>query len=570
MKKTLLTRRIVCALALVLGLSLVACKGGGKQSASEPPVVTYKVAFDSYGGTSVSSQTVKEGALASMPTPPTKNGFSFDCWLYGGVEFDFSTPITKNITLTAAWFDHSKFYRVTTCLERAIGNRGTAVIKGEDVSSKRFTEGTEITLVATANEGYAFSAWIDNLSGEAVSTDASYTFKLRADVEIKASFICVVTGLENPANKMLYDALEKTELSDGQIVFFQYSDFGAAKNAMRTEINFNRELGLVNMVVMQALERDGVLTQAEIANLWMRSTEDGYDCYLMENGTLTPVLNVPSAVLDMSDKLTGTGAENKEQVMLTAYNALKDKVMIKNGELMLVADATEYVQGNAKYLAENGNSHVKKLAYDTFSSAWADVMKQYGSFEVAGTKIELSTLTVKGWIETFAIINRVNAQTMLANVKDAYIKAVDSVADVYGREGLPMSDEEKQALIARYDEILKCTVSEAFEIWNTDEQSGSLADVPESATLPYVINYGLLSNFTVAEYYAAIIRALNLNGTAWDANANAILAPMAAGVFTVNGGITGFSFGITEKDGAALINVTYTKGWSAVAPDFPA
>ena len=61
------------------------------------------VLFDSNGGTDVETQNVKPGLQASVPKKPKKDGFTFICWLYNDVEFDFSTPITESITLVAKW-----------------------------------------------------------------------------------------------------------------------------------------------------------------------------------------------------------------------------------------------------------------------------------------------------------------------------------------------------------------------------------------------------------------------------------------------------------------------------------
>ncbi len=63
----------------------------------------YTVTFDSNGGTTVSSQTVKEGKTLVEPKEPTYEGYTFDGWELDGVKFDFNTKITKDITLKASW-----------------------------------------------------------------------------------------------------------------------------------------------------------------------------------------------------------------------------------------------------------------------------------------------------------------------------------------------------------------------------------------------------------------------------------------------------------------------------------
>lgn len=69
---------------------------------------TYTVTFDSNGGTAVASQTVNANGCATMPTAPTKEGnanfnYVFAGWKLNGVTYNFSTPVTGNITLVASW-----------------------------------------------------------------------------------------------------------------------------------------------------------------------------------------------------------------------------------------------------------------------------------------------------------------------------------------------------------------------------------------------------------------------------------------------------------------------------------
>lgn len=61
------------------------------------------MAFNSNGGSSVKSQTVKEGKKARKPKNPTKEGYVFDEWQLDGVAYDFNTPVTEDITLDAVW-----------------------------------------------------------------------------------------------------------------------------------------------------------------------------------------------------------------------------------------------------------------------------------------------------------------------------------------------------------------------------------------------------------------------------------------------------------------------------------
>ena len=61
------------------------------------------VTFDSNGGSEVSSQDILKDSTATEPTAPTKEDYTFEGWYKGDTLYDFDTPVTENITLTAKW-----------------------------------------------------------------------------------------------------------------------------------------------------------------------------------------------------------------------------------------------------------------------------------------------------------------------------------------------------------------------------------------------------------------------------------------------------------------------------------
>jgi uncharacterized repeat protein (TIGR02543 family) len=74
----------------------------GNLDLSSVPAI-YKVTFNSDGGSSVVWQNVKSGALVLKPFAPTKRGYTFDGWFNGEEKFEFTTPITADLTLKAQW-----------------------------------------------------------------------------------------------------------------------------------------------------------------------------------------------------------------------------------------------------------------------------------------------------------------------------------------------------------------------------------------------------------------------------------------------------------------------------------
>ena len=117
--------------------------------ASPAPRITYTVIFNSMGGSSVTGQTVTEGAKASRPVAPAKQGFVFDDW-YTEEElltvYDFNMPVRGNITLYANWLIP---YTV------AFNSNG-----GSEVPSQHIGEGKRASRPQNpAKENFVFDDW---------------------------------------------------------------------------------------------------------------------------------------------------------------------------------------------------------------------------------------------------------------------------------------------------------------------------------------------------------------------------------------------------------------------------
>ncbi len=63
----------------------------------------YTITFDTDGGTPIDSVVVKTNDILEAPVAPTKEGYTFEYWALDDEEYDFTTPITSDITLTAVW-----------------------------------------------------------------------------------------------------------------------------------------------------------------------------------------------------------------------------------------------------------------------------------------------------------------------------------------------------------------------------------------------------------------------------------------------------------------------------------
>lgn len=75
--------------------------GNGNGGGSGP---SFTVTFNTDGGSSVTSQSVASGGVATRPAAPTKTDCAFVCWFKDGALYDFSSPVNGNIELTAKWY----------------------------------------------------------------------------------------------------------------------------------------------------------------------------------------------------------------------------------------------------------------------------------------------------------------------------------------------------------------------------------------------------------------------------------------------------------------------------------
>jgi len=117
----------------------------------------YTVSFEVGGGSVVPSQTVAHGKKATVPTTPTKVGYTFEGWYTddeGTNQYDFSTNvITANTTIYAKW----KSLKYTVSFE---------VSGGSAVPNQTVAHGEKATVPpAPTKAGYTFEGWYTDDEG---------------------------------------------------------------------------------------------------------------------------------------------------------------------------------------------------------------------------------------------------------------------------------------------------------------------------------------------------------------------------------------------------------------------
>lgn len=71
----------------------------------------YKITFSTGDGSNVLPQEVKYNETAKKPANPIRMGYTFVGWYWNDELYDFSTPITTDITLVGKW--NKRLYRIT-------------------------------------------------------------------------------------------------------------------------------------------------------------------------------------------------------------------------------------------------------------------------------------------------------------------------------------------------------------------------------------------------------------------------------------------------------------------------
>ena len=112
-------------------------------------------------------------------TATPNEGYAFNSWTLNGeivsTEPSYSFTVTNTMNFIA---NFEVWYPVSATVSP--DNAGAITGTGE------YLYGTDVTLTATPNEGYAFNSW--TLDGEVVSTEPSYTFTVTAPVSLMANF----------------------------------------------------------------------------------------------------------------------------------------------------------------------------------------------------------------------------------------------------------------------------------------------------------------------------------------------------------------------------------------------
>ncbi|MCT6810980.1 MAG: InlB B-repeat-containing protein, partial [Bifidobacterium sp.] len=137
---------------------------------------TYTVTFKTDGGNPKpeDQQVTYPYGRVQRPSPdPTRSGYQFDGWFIGEVAYDFSKPVTEDLTLTAKWTSKTPntSWRINPDKGSQLGHETTTITPPDSTSGIRFNQVggakyyTYVFSLAVGSDGKAY-AWGDNTYGQ--------------------------------------------------------------------------------------------------------------------------------------------------------------------------------------------------------------------------------------------------------------------------------------------------------------------------------------------------------------------------------------------------------------------
>ena len=209
------------------GPTVVSVNGNAtyKATFTSIPFSYHVIDFNSDGGSTVSSQSVRDGLTANKPDDPTKEGYEFAGWYDGDEKWDFKYAVTEDVSLKAKW--NIKSYQVSLSYKSS-----EATITG----AGNYNYNSNVTIKITPKDGYKYlGLYKDN---SLVTDKAEYSFKMPAgnvSYVAKLEIITYELEIENLAegvqlsgttaeNKYPYNTsitLTASNIPDGYLITWQ-------------------------------------------------------------------------------------------------------------------------------------------------------------------------------------------------------------------------------------------------------------------------------------------------------------------------------------------------------------
>ena len=301
---------------------------------------SYTVKFVSNGAT-LSTAEVESGKTVSKPADPTRDGYTFGGWQLNGAAYDFSAPVTGNLTLTAKW-------------TKVGGGTGQAVDLGKveitkKVSSSVSYDETTFTFNVsngTYNGSNDFEApEIDVLYITVSGNDKAKTVKFPSDVEFPGAGVYTYTVTEKTD-----EAIENWTLDTASYtVSFEIEKDASGKLVLD-------KVAIKNASGTKTESMEFTNTYSNLSSLKVTKTVDGgapvdgnQNPYADETFHFTIIFTAPEVAPDATPKMSVNGGDAQE----FAYGETVS-FALKHGEYV---DFSDIAEGATYVLVEQGTDY---------------------------------------------------------------------------------------------------------------------------------------------------------------------------------------------------------------------
>lgn len=202
----------------------------------------YAVIFNANGGNKFNTLYVVEGKTATNPGVPTKEGYTFVGWYLDGKEYDFNTPVTKNIILIAKWKvnDLIGINDSKSLYNEIVYSVASANINSKSAVNKDFLKVPQ-SLEGKSNVRIKSVSYIRNImSNDDITNYLNNKNNTFTNQEV------VVNNTNTISNFGTLDNIELVKNSDNTVNWN-----GTVKNVCSSNINNNSLYGIIYLVVWE-------------------------------------------------------------------------------------------------------------------------------------------------------------------------------------------------------------------------------------------------------------------------------------------------------------------------------
>ena len=177
-------------------------------------IVKYTVTFDNDG--TISTSVVKEGKVVTKPEDPTKEGYKFIGWYNGDEVYDFTKPVTGDITLTAKYVPYDM--SLIEAEEKTYSVNSGVIQTHEIFKSNETTTDNSLLIKFSELTNTIYIQMKSLVTGEEPYDEVLEMYEIVKDDK---SYLYYKTMDEESQEEIWYYTIETTDSSEGSITDYK-------------------------------------------------------------------------------------------------------------------------------------------------------------------------------------------------------------------------------------------------------------------------------------------------------------------------------------------------------------